>query len=123
MLHIIFESHGTTTDNEEKLASGWNDPALSPLGETQAREMGKRYEGVRIDVVFPSDQKRAVQSAEIGFAGQDLLRDYDGKTVMIIGSRATQYGLENLLNKVPLEEVIPAKWHWQPGWRYELSDL
>ena len=50
----------------------------------------------------------------------DLLKDYDGKRVMIIGHRATQYALESLINKAPLEQVIPAPWKWQPGWKYEL---
>lgn len=51
----------------------------------------------------------------------DLLRDYDGKKVMIIGHRATQYGLEHWILGKPLEEVVPAPWKWQPGWRYELK--
>jgi broad specificity phosphatase PhoE len=51
----------------------------------------------------------------------DLKKNYDGKTVMIIGHRATQYGLENLINEVPLEVIIPAPWKWQPGWIYNLE--
>jgi len=39
---------------------------------------------------------------------KDLLQNYDGKTIMIIGHRATQYALENLINNVPLEIIIPA---------------
>ena len=35
---LIFEAHGTTFDNEAHLSSGWNDVALSPLGEQQSRE-------------------------------------------------------------------------------------
>ena len=30
MLTIIFEAHGTTFDNEARLASGFNDISLSP---------------------------------------------------------------------------------------------
>ena len=37
-LTLIFEAHGTTFDNEAHLSSGWNDVALSPLGEQQSRE-------------------------------------------------------------------------------------
>jgi broad specificity phosphatase PhoE len=51
----------------------------------------------------------------------DLAKNYDEKKVMIIGHRATQYGLENLILNKPLEEVIPAPWSWQPGWEYELK--
>lgn len=49
---------------------------------------------------------------------EDLLRDYDGKRVMIIGHRATQYGLDNIINGVPLEQLTSSHFKWQPGWEY-----
>lgn len=52
-----------------------------------------------------------------------VLRDYDNKKIMIIGSRATQYGLEKIINKVPLIQSINAPWQWQPGWEYKLKSL
>ncbi len=178
MTTIIFETHGTTLDNEAHLASGHYDVALSPLGEKQSREMGERYQNDKFDAVFCSDLERSYESAEIAFGDkfpiikdarlrecnygdftrkpseevekeklnrirksfpngesyeqaseriksflQDLLKNYDGKRVMIIGHRATQYGLENLIKGVPLEEVVPAPWKWQPGWTYELTKI
>jgi alpha-ribazole phosphatase/probable phosphoglycerate mutase len=53
----------------------------------------------------------------------ELQQNYDGKTVMIIGHRATQYALENLINGIPLEKIIPAPWKWQPGWEYTFEKL
>lgn len=53
----------------------------------------------------------------------DLLRDFDGKIVMIIGHRATQYGLEYWIKGAPLLEAITAPWKWQPGWIYELKSI
>ena len=50
----------------------------------------------------------------------DLKQDYQGKTVMIIGHRATQYGLETLIKGIPLAEAVTAPWKGQPGWRYEV---
>ncbi len=52
----------------------------------------------------------------------ELKKKYTNKKVMIIGHRATQYGLENLIKNVPLEEAVNASWFWQPGWEYELVD-
>lgn len=43
--------------------------------------------------------------------------------VMIIGHRATQYGLEYWINKKDLAEIIQAPWSWQPGWEYKLTFL
>ena len=177
MVKIIFESHGTTFDNENHLSSGRNDVALSPFGEKQSKELGERYKNEDFDAIFCSDLQRSFKTAEIAFSNrnipiikenrlsecdygdltqhpsaevdvekskridipfpngesysqcsermkgflQDLLKNYDNKKVMIIGHRATQYGLEHLIKSLPLEEVIPAPWKWQPGWTYQFT--
>jgi broad specificity phosphatase PhoE len=75
-LHITYFVHGTTTDNEKGLATGWLPGELSEVGIKQARELGKRVADKRFDVVFCSDLKRAVDSAELGFAGKcEILQD------------------------------------------------
>ena len=176
MVTLIFEAHGTTFDNEAHLSSGWNDVALSPLGEKQSVEMGERYKDDHFDAIFCSDLERAYRSAEIGFGDKwpivkdarlrecnygdftqkpsnivdeqkplhinrpfpngesyvqttarmksfldDLKHDYVGKRVMVIGHRATQYGIENIVNGVPLEKLVTSHFKWQPGWKYEVK--
>ncbi len=175
MITIIFETHGTTFDNEAHLASGHNDIELSPLGIQQSKEMGERYKNDYFDVIFCSDLQRAYKSAEIAFGNKypiikdvrlrecnygdftqhpseevdkqkplrinepfpngesyiqtttrmkdfliDLSNNYDGQEVMIIGHRATQFGLENIINHVSLEQLTSTHFKWQPGWEYEL---
>lgn len=51
----------------------------------------------------------------------DLKTNFDGKTVLIVGHRATQYGLETYINQKPLTELLTEKWQWQPGWKYQLA--
>ncbi|HSX27774.1 MAG TPA: histidine phosphatase family protein [Patescibacteria group bacterium] len=177
MLTIIFEAHGTSLDNENKVASGWSDSRLSPLGMDQAKQIGDRYRDKHVDAVFCSDLKRSQQSGVIAFDANpkliftdwrlrecdygDLTQEpsqsidavrvqhivepfpngesynqcmeriasflndmkvrYEGKTIMIIGHRATQYGLEHWLNNKPLEQIIAEPWSWQPGWTYKLG--
>lgn len=178
MVTIVFESHGTTFDNEQHLSSGHFDVALSPLGIRQSKEMGERYKDDQFEAIICSDLQRSYQSAEIAFGKkfqiikdarlrecdygdmtqqpsaivdvekirrihtpfpngesyeqttermaiflEDLVKRFDNRRVMIIGHRATQYALENLINGVPLEEIIPAPWKWQPGWKYEFDKL
>ncbi|HUW21617.1 MAG TPA: histidine phosphatase family protein [Candidatus Bathyarchaeia archaeon] len=179
MVEVVFESHGTTKDNETHLSSGHFDVELSSLGEKQAAELGERYKNVTFDAIFCSDLQRSYKTGEIAFPNRnlpiiqdkrlrecdygdytqhpssevdaekpkrinvpfpngesysqcsermenflrDLLRDYDNKKVMIIGHRATQYGLEHLIKGLPLKEVIPAPWKWQPGWTYQLTQI
>lgn len=179
MVTIIFESHGTTYDNENGVSSGYADAKLSPPGRKQAKELGERYRDKYLDAIFCSDLSRSYETGEIAFGQKnipiikdkrlrecdygdftrypseevellkkkyiripfpngesyeqtseriksflkDLLKNYDSKTVMIIGHRATQYGLERWIKGVFLEEVIAAPWKWQPGWVYYLKKI
>ena len=77
----------------------------------------------RIKEPFPNGESYEQTSERMKSFLQDLLRDYDGKKVMLIGHIATQYGLEHWVNGLPLEQVIPAPWKWQPGWTYELEKI
>lgn len=59
---IIYFVHGTTTDNAEKLCSGWKEAMLNKLGEEQAENLGNtiRNQGIKFDVLITSDLKRAI---------------------------------------------------------------
>lgn len=72
MTTVLFESHATSLDNENGLASGQFDVALSPTGEQQARELGERYRKRDLDAVFCSDLQRSYRTAEIAFVGREL---------------------------------------------------
>ena len=65
-LKIIYFVHGTTTDNEAGIASGWSDVDLSPLGVQQSKDLPKLNTD-KFDVVFCSDLRRAIHSAELSF--------------------------------------------------------
>ena len=67
MIRITYFVHGTTTDNEHDLSTGWLPGELSALGIQQAKELGQTVQDMQFDVVFCSDLKRAVDSAELGF--------------------------------------------------------
>ena len=64
---ITYFVHGTTTDNEQELTTGWAPGELSELGRKQAIELGTLVADAEFDVVFCSDLRRAVDSAELGF--------------------------------------------------------
>ncbi len=77
----------------------------------------------RIENSFPNGESYEQTSERMKSFLQDLVKNYDNKKVMIIGHRATQYGLEYLIKGLPLEQVIAAPWKWQPGWEYELNTI
>ncbi len=66
---ITYFVHGTTFDNSDKLCSGWKDVELNELGIEQALNLGKvsSERGDKFDIVFTSDLKRSMKSAELAF--------------------------------------------------------
>lgn len=64
---IIYFVHGTTTDNIEKLASGWNQAELSKKGIEQSIALREQINFDEIDLVISSDLKRAQDSANYVF--------------------------------------------------------
>ncbi|KKQ26129.1 MAG: Phosphoglycerate mutase [Candidatus Woesebacteria bacterium GW2011_GWA1_37_8] len=66
-VEITYFVHGTTTDNEEEISSGWKDVGLSDLGKKQSLELIQQIRDKKFDVVFCSDLKRAVDSAKLTF--------------------------------------------------------
>lgn len=66
-VRITYLVHGTTSDNLDNRASGWNDVELCTVGIQQAQELAIILAGTHFDIGFSSDLKRAVHSAEIMF--------------------------------------------------------
>ena len=173
-MKIYFSPHSTSYDNEAKLASGWKDVELSPLGIQQSKELGERFKDIKLDLICCSDLKRAVDTVKIAFGdtipviidkrlrelnygdfdGKDkdlvssmkhnaikvpfpngesyeqamvrtqefyneLKEKYSNKTILVVGHRATQYGLDTLTGKT-LEECLTFPFSWQPYWEYNL---
>lgn len=73
----------------------------------------------RLEVPFSNGESYKQTTDRMRLFLEDLKRDYDGKRVMIIGHRATQYGLEHLIKGVAMDELVRVKFKWQGGWGYE----
>ncbi len=69
MIKITYFVHGTTTDNEQHISSGWKDVDISAKGVEQSQELPNQNTEV-FDAVFCSDLIRAVHSAELSFKGK-----------------------------------------------------
>ena len=75
-VEITYLVHGATLDNEQDIASGWANPELSELGIKQAKQQGDLLVGKHFDIVFCSDLKRAVESADLAFKGKvEIIQD------------------------------------------------
>ena len=77
MIKIIYFVHGTTTDNANKLCSGWKEAMLNDLGKEQALNLGNvsRKRNDKFDIIFTSDLKRAIESSEIAFPNNKKIPD------------------------------------------------
>lgn len=69
-MYLTYFVHGTTTDNEQGIATGWNPGELSVKGTEQAVQLGILTVGKRFDMVFCSDLHRAVQTAQLAFGSR-----------------------------------------------------
>lgn len=69
VVKITYFVHGTTTDNEKNVSSGWFDVHLSEKGIKQSLELKEQTKGKKFDAVFCSDLQRAVKSAELTWKG------------------------------------------------------
>jgi broad specificity phosphatase PhoE len=74
----------------------------------------------RINEPFPGGESYTQTSARMKLFLLDLAKNYQGKTILIVGHRATQYALEHLINHLDLKQAVTAPWQWQPGWNYQL---
>lgn len=73
-MKIIFFAHSTTNDNQLKKATGWLQGELSSKGIEQAKTLPTLVKDSSFSVVFCSDLKRAIQSAELGFESAHPIR-------------------------------------------------
>ncbi|MCF7861411.1 histidine phosphatase family protein [Candidatus Woesearchaeota archaeon] len=63
ILKLIIVRHGETVDNARKIMQGQLHGQLNAKGINQARKVGERLKDEKIDVIYCSDLKRAVQTA------------------------------------------------------------
>ncbi len=76
----------------------------------------------RITEPFPHGESLLMVVQRVGAFLRAVLREYDEKTIVVIGHRATRYGLEYWCGDASLEEIVRTPWQWReiPIWRYEL---
>jgi broad specificity phosphatase PhoE len=77
----------------------------------------------RIIEPFPNGESLMMVLQRMGTFLRDVLRTHDGKTLVLIGHRATRYALRYWCDNASFEEIIYTPWEWLavPIWRYELD--
>lgn len=74
----------------------------------------------RITEPFPNGESVVDAVRRMGAWLAEVLRDYNGKTVLAIGHRSTRCALQYWSSSSSLEAIISAPWEWLqvPIWRY-----
>ena len=52
----------------------------------------------------------------------DIVDEWDGHRVLLVGHSANQWALEHLIEGRDLRELALADFDWQPGWEYTLEN-
>ena len=112
---IAFENKWPIIKDARLRECDYGDFTQKPSGEVDEQKL------LRINEPFPNGESYIQTLARMKSFLDDLIKNYDGKRVIIIGHRATQYGLENIINSIPLEQLVSVHFKWKPGWKYELG--
>jgi broad specificity phosphatase PhoE len=114
-VEVVFETHSTSVHNEQGIASGWLEGELSETGREQARLLGERRRDDGLAVVFTSDLRRAVETAEIAFAGSSVPVQRDARL------RECDYGSMTGRPRAELDAVrrdkLDEPWPGGESWR------
>ena len=98
-VEVVLETHSTSVDNEEGIATGWLGGRLSATGREQARQLAERRRHDGFDTVYASDLNRAVETAQIAFADSGIPVLLDWRL------RECDYGRMNGLPRAQLDVV------------------
>ena len=98
-IQIVFETHSITEDNERGIATGWQHGHLSDRGRSLAKELGERRRSDGIQIVFTSDLRRAIETAETAFAGTPMPILHDWRL------RECDYGAQNGMTRDELDRT------------------
>ena len=95
----------------------YGDLTRQPIAQVEA-EFARR-----ISEPFPRGESLLMVAQRVGAFLGDALRAYEGRTVVVIGHRATKYGLAYWCGDASLEEIVHTPWEWRevPIWRYDLQ--
>ena len=62
--------HGESVGNQQRLFSGWSQMPLTDQGRNQALALQEKVKDLSFDLVFSSDLRRAMQTAQLVLPGR-----------------------------------------------------
>ena len=101
MTRIFVVRHGETDGNQKKIYRGHWDLPLNQNGQAQVKKAGEALKSVRLDAIYTSPLKRAVQTADAVASHQDVEPEEDESLIDI------DYGDWTRLSDAEVAEKFP----------------
>ena len=118
MLELILIRHGETDSNIRGSYLGWTDIELNETGLSQVRILKDRIKNTKIDRIFSSPLKRALQTAEI------INESYRMDIVYTDGLKERNFGIWDDLTLEEMTQRYPSEYKaWISDWtKYSIKD-
>ncbi|PLX26985.1 histidine phosphatase family protein [Candidatus Parcubacteria bacterium] len=100
-MKLIITRHGETVDNVNRVIQGQKPGKLSDEGKKQAKKLGQRLKNEKIDFVYSSDLKRAIDTSKKIIKHHPQLK-------LILDKRIRERSFGELEGK-----KIPENWSWE----------
>ncbi len=85
--------HGESTENHTGAYGGWSQAPLTEKGCRMAQELGERLKNIPFDLIYASDLRRAIQTAQLAIPGCEPIQDERLREISV-GSLAGQIPAE-----------------------------
>jgi broad specificity phosphatase PhoE len=112
---IAFEGTEIEIREDARLREcNYGDLNGAPVGELEPR---RRF----VDEPFPGGESYRDCVENMRAFLDDVVREFDGRRVLVIAHSAQRFALRHLFEGVPLEELVDAPFEWQVGWEYAVQ--
>jgi len=118
MLELMLIRHGETDSNRRGSYLGWTDIELNEIGINQVKFLRDRLKGVKVDKIYSSPLKRALQTAEI------INENYKLDIVPSDGLKERNFGIWDDLTLEEMTKRYPTEYNeWVNDWiKYRIKD-
>ena len=119
-MRVYFVRHGST-DSLEKRISQPNDEPLNQKGIEQAKELGKRFLGTKLDLIISSPHTRAQQTAQAissNITTSPLFAEVK-KPKEVVGRSKDDENVKKILKKIGEMYITDPNWHYSDEENFE----
>jgi broad specificity phosphatase PhoE len=112
-VQIAFENKYPVITDKRLRELNYGDANGQPSATVEPMKMS------HIKEPFPGGESYEQAVVRVQGFYNEIKEKYPNKTILVVGHRATQYGLDVLAGKT-LEELLSVPFKWRPYWEYQI---